>query len=336
MSKLENTPAVCGAGIDEQTSEDANSKALLLMVSGGSDSMAMLEKFHDRPNCKVLHINHMLRGKESDGDEQFVRDACKRLNVPLEVRRIDVAALAAQGKSGMEAAAREARYKCADEVLDAWCAHLKLDPDNGIIYTAHTLDDRVETFFMRALVGTGPGGFASIPRVRGRIERPLLDETREGLRNFLREQYPNTPDIKLWREDSTNEDGSNFRSKIRTKLMPVLRELRPNFEPALARSMDLIAQEDEAQDAQAMRILLLNVQLKDSAVQLPCKIFNEISVPLARRIIRKALLLVNDEARLESKQIERILQNYSKQNFCTEVDSGIKVKSDGTTLIMHK
>ncbi len=308
--------------------------ALLLMVSGGSDSMALLKKYASEQNCKVLHINHMLRGSESDADEDFVRKACKRFGVEFEARHIDVASLVAQSKNSMEAVAREARYKTADEVLDAWCFECGCKPQDGIIYTAHTLDDRIETFFMRALVGTGPGGFASIPRKRGRIVRPLLDDSREELRNYLRGEYPNLSDDKLWREDSTNEDGSNFRSRIRMELMPVLRNLRPNFEQALARSMDLIAQQECDLSAQSTRLLLLNARFEDKELILPCKIFNNMSKTLANRVVREALLMVNSNARLESSQIQRVVENCCINGFCTEVDSGIKVVSDGVNLMM--
>lgn len=112
--------------------------------------------------------------------------------------------------------------------LDRVCA--RVGAKDGLICTAHTIDDRVETFFMRALVGTGPGGLASIPRVRGNLRRPLLDASREQLRDWLRKRHPGVPDTALWREDETNLTGDNFRSRVRRELIPVLRKLRPGFE----------------------------------------------------------------------------------------------------------
>ena len=127
--------------------------------------------------CKlhVLHINHMLRGAQANEDEAFVVRRCAELGVACTVRRIDVASRAAQSKDGLEAVARAVRYEAAHELLDCLCAESEVDPACGIVCTAHTLDDRVETFYMRTLVGTGPGGLASIPRARGRLRRPLLD-----------------------------------------------------------------------------------------------------------------------------------------------------------------
>lgn len=311
------------------------SSALLLMVSGGSDSMALLEKYAHEPNCKVLHINHMLRGAESDRDEAFVLQACHALKVPVEVRRVHVQELYEKQKNAsLEVVAREIRYNAAYEVLDAWCVECGCGPNEGYIYTAHTLDDRIETFYMRSLVGTGPGGLASIPQKRGRIARPLLDYLREDLRNYLRERYPEKSDEELWCEDSTNEDGSNFRSRIRLELMPVLRNLRPHFEQSLLRTMNLIEQEDEYQLQEVQKTLLLNFEWLQDGGRIPCKILLQNPKPFARRILREALLQVCPHARLESTQIERVLNGCGQENFCTEVDSGIKVKSRSEFLYM--
>jgi NADPH-dependent glutamate synthase beta subunit-like oxidoreductase len=127
--------------------------------------------------------------------------------------------LAAGAPGGVEAVAREERYRLADAELDRICCELGVDAEQGVICTAHTLDDRIETFFMRTLVGTGPAGLRSIPRERGRIRRPLLDAGREELREWLRERHLGQPDSELWREDATNDDGSNFRSRVRHELL---------------------------------------------------------------------------------------------------------------------
>ncbi len=106
-----------------------------------------------RPSC--LHVNHMLRGADSDADERFVRGLCEGLDVPCEVQRVDVGVLARSRRGGMEAVAREERYRLASLALERAC--VQAGTEDGLICTAHTIDDRVETFFMRALVGTGPG-----------------------------------------------------------------------------------------------------------------------------------------------------------------------------------
>ena len=333
---------------------------ILLMVSGGSDSMAMLELAalaangkapqgpvgtklahmfaaslpqNSEPSFLVLHVNHLLRGKASDGDEEFVVKRCQELGIPFRVRRVDVGALAKRSGHGMEAVARGERYRLAAEVLAT-----ATQSGEGLVFTAHTLDDRVETFLMRSLVGTGPGGLASIPRRRGNIVRPLLDSTREELRTFLVEQHPAAAGgtAELWRDDATNDDGSNFRSQVRGELVPVMRKLKPGFEASLARTMDLIAEEDDARSQAAQGIVYRNLTYDDTGASLPLKAFDGIDVPLKRRVIRQCLLVVNPDARLEAAQIQRVIDGIaSGQHFAVDVDSSIRVNSDAQTLRMR-
>ena len=336
--------------------------AVLLMVSGGSDSEAMLELFcllaagapakgpqgeallamvrEALPHAaalslRVLHINHLLRGEQSDADEAFVVGQCENFGVSYEVRRIDVGTLCASSSAGMEATARAARYAAANDALDAFAAEARLSPERALICTAHTLDDRVETYLMRTLVGCGPGGLASIPRRNGRILRPLLSATRQQLREFLREQHPGVADEQLWRDDPTNDDGSNFRSQVRNKLVPVMNELRPGFERSLERTMDLIADEDAALSASAACTVYTNLSLEGECTLLPCSALTALSRPQARRVLRQCLLAVNADARLQAAQIERVLELVAAGGtFSTEVDGGIRVQSDGCNITM--
>lgn len=330
---------------------------VLLMVSGGSDSTALLElacaycggestahgdellgmlaRVLPEPQdigLGVLHVNHMLRGAEADADERFVRERCAKLNVPCEVQRVDIAALASRSKDGMEAVAREQRYRLAELAFE----HLGGNSSQGMICTAHTLDDRIETFFMRSLVGTGPGGLASIPRARGKIRRPLLDATREQLRAWLRARHPGVGDSGLWREDATNEEGANFRSKVRMQLIPVLGELRPGFEKPLLQTMDLIAEEDDALNQEAQSIVYRNLEWDGSSARLSVGALRTLSAPMAKRVLRSCLLVVNPEARLESTQIARVCEHLEDERYVTEVSGGVRVRVEAGYLVMVK
>lgn len=339
---------------------------VLLMVSGGSDSTALLElaaryangsatvafKLDERSraraelvaqlgkllpapqNCalSVLHVNHELRGLDAEDDESFVVAHCRNLGIPCTVRHVNVRELAQGRRGGIEAVARSVRYRLAGETLDAACDELGVPRSAGIICTAHTLDDRIETFYMRTLVGTGPGGLGSIPRVRGRVRRPLLDMTREQLRDWLRDRHPGLDDYELWREDATNDDGSNFRSRVRTRLVPVLRELRPGFEHSLARTMDLIAQEDEDLAAFADELVRENMRWEGAVGVISTGVLGVQPRTIARRAIRAFLLAVNPDARLESGQINRIYENLGTERFTTETSGGIRVQAKGGEL----
>ncbi|MGN0072395.1 MAG: tRNA lysidine(34) synthetase TilS [Coriobacteriales bacterium] len=327
---------------------------LILMVSGGSDSTALLElaaraaagiapsgpleerlramllgclPSHARLQLLCLHVNHQLRGEDSEQDQAFVEQRCRSLGVPFESRRVDVAARVGEGAAGMEAAARELRYQAAALELERWCAQCAVPAEEGLVLTAHTLDDRVETFLMRAMVGTGPGGLGSIPRRRGCIVRPLLDATRQELRDLLCELHPGSGPEQLWREDATNQDGSNFRSKVRMRLVPVMEELKPGFQRSLARTMDLIAQEDDALSSAAAALVYRNLIWEGDAARLPLSALRGLDEPMTRRVIRQCLLVVKPEARLESRQIQRVLDGIKRGGaFATELDGALRAE----------
>lgn len=330
------------------------------MVSGGSDSTALLElcaraaagsapagQLEERLRAMLLeslpqgrglqplclHVNHQLRGEDSEQDQVFVEQQCRRLGVPFELSRVDVARRAGEGAAGMEAAARELRYEAAEQALERHCARCGAAPDDGLVLTAHTLDDRVETFLMRAMVGTGPGGLGSIPRRRGRIARPLLDATRQELRDYLCALHPGTERGQLWREDATNCDGSNFRSRVRTRLVPVMEELKPGFQRSLSRTMDLIAEEDAALSSAAAAVVYRNLVWEDGAARLPLSALQGLDEPMARRVLRQCLLVVCPQARLESRQIQRVVDGIAQgAPFATELDSGLRVAGRGGEL----
>ena len=161
-----------------------NTNYLVLMVSGGSDSVAlayiMKEIFPKR--FAIMHLNHNLRA-ESDADATFVEGIAKHLNVSFFGFSENVADIATQDNQNIEACGRELRYKYANEVIS------KLNKRNVKICTAHTADDRIENFYMRSIIGTGPGGFASMSYKTENVIRPLLDVPKEKLVEYIN-NYP--------------------------------------------------------------------------------------------------------------------------------------------------
>ena len=188
---------------------------------------------------------------------------------------------------------------------------------------------------MRAMVGTGPGGLASIPRRRGCIVRPLLDATRLELRAFLAEQHPGEEPGTLWREDATNDDGSNFRSRVRTQLVPVMERLKPGFQHCLARTMDLIAEEDASLSSAADSLVYRNLVWEQGRASLPLSVLEGLETPLARRVLRQCILELSPGSRLESRQLQRVLDALAAGgSFSTEVDGGVRVEGrDGRLCI---
>ena len=223
------------------------SPPVVLMVSGGSDSVALarlLPKVCKQAQFTILHINHQLRGKDADEDESFVVRLARELKLSCEVRRFDVAKVAAETGTNTEHAGRELRYKAANELLDRLCAKQGINPSLGRIATAHTLDDRAETFFMRAIVGAGAGALSSIPYMNGRVIRPLLDLSREQLRVWLLEVPGKQSKKEPWREDITNEDTGKLRAFVRHELIPIAKKRNPDLLATMAQSLDNLAADD--------------------------------------------------------------------------------------------
>lgn len=199
-------------------------------LSGGADSVALLHLMleirdeYDITLC-AAHLNHNLRGAESDRDEQFVRELCGSLSVPLVVKSVDVSALSTTSGESIELAARKARYAFFEEV-------------GGKIATAHTASDNAETVLFNMTRGTGIKGVCGIPPVRQQYIRPLLFCTRQDV-----EDYCNKKRISFV-TDSTNLSDDYTRNKIRHNVLPVLKEINPALENAVVRLSQSAAEDN--------------------------------------------------------------------------------------------
>ena len=191
-------------------------KKLLLATSGGLDSMVMVDLFRHLPyEIAIAHCNFQLRGLESFEDKNFVENYAEANDIPFFVTQFDTEAFAKDYKLSIQVAARELRYSWFYELLDT----KKYD----YILTAHHADDNLETFIVNLVRGTGLDGLTGIPAQNENIIRPLLIFSRAEIENYAQE---NTID---WREDSSNASDKYMRNKIRHNLIPILKELNPDF-----------------------------------------------------------------------------------------------------------
>ena len=189
---------------------------LLLAISGGIDSMVLLDLFHKTNyEIAVLHCNFSLRNSESDGDEDFVKQFCEERKISFFIEKFDTKQFAEDYKISIQIAARKLRYAWFYEQLEV----LKFD----YILTAHHLDDNLETFLINLSRGTGLDGLTGIPEQNDKIIRPLLPFSREEIDN-----YANDNNI-IWRDDSSNESDKYLRNKIRHNIVPILKEINPTF-----------------------------------------------------------------------------------------------------------
>jgi len=201
---------------------------ILIGVSGGIDSMVLLDVlFALKPTLNleiaIAHCNFNLRGVESDADQNFVEAQAEKYGLQLFVKNFDTPTILASSNSSVQMLARDLRYQWFDELL--------ADQNFQRIALAHHLDDNIETFFMHLFRGSGVKGLAAIPVQRGSIIRPLLNCTRADI-----ETYSNENNI-AFRNDSSNDKDDYLRNRLRHHLVPLLKDLEPNYQEQMNRSI---------------------------------------------------------------------------------------------------
>jgi tRNA(Ile)-lysidine synthase len=194
--------------------------AVGVAVSGGADSVYLLHSMVAAgADVLILHVNHLLRGLESDADEQFVRNLAASLSVECRVLREHPA------EGNLEAEARQVRYRWFVELIQSRVVER--------VAVGHTLSDQAETVLFRFLRGAGTAGLAGIrPSRRDGIYRPLLKISREEIRRSLQERGI------AWREDSSNRSREFARNRMRAELLP---QLQREWNPELTRSLGHMA-----------------------------------------------------------------------------------------------
>lgn len=206
-----------------------NEKKLFLAVSGGVDSIVLLDLFHHlNYEIAVLHCNFSLRNSESNDDEYFVKSLCDERNIPIFIQKFDTNQFASDYKLSTQVAARKLRYD--------WFYEQLLEQNFDYILTAHHLDDSLETFIINLTRGTGLEGLTGIPSQNDKIIRPLLPFSRLEIENYARENSIN------WREDSSNTSNKYLRNKIRHDVVPVLKELNVNLLSSFQNTLENLQQ----------------------------------------------------------------------------------------------
>src|SRR5262245_44325761 len=193
----------------------------VIAVSGGSDSVALshlmmsLDRAGHFQVAAFAHFNHQLRA-DADRDERFCTDLAASLGRPLIVDRGDVAELARREHLSIEDAARRLRYRFLERA--------RVQAGADVVALGHTRDDQADTFLLRLLRGAGARGLAGMHPRRGVIVRPLLDCRRSTLREYLEDNGLS------FVHDSSNEDVSVPRNRVRAELLPLLEE---RFNPSI-------------------------------------------------------------------------------------------------------
>ena len=268
-------------------------------VSGGGDSVALLHLLAELAARGVVtlaglaHVNHRLRGSESDEDERFCRDLASRFGVPCLVESVAVADVARSRRVSVEQAGHQVRHAFFGR------AAVELGADR--VALGHTVDDQAETVLLRLIRGAGAAGLSGMRPRAGLLVRPLLSVSRAELRRYLADRGI------AFREDASNDDRRVPRNRVRHELLPHLRTYSPKIVDALAREAD-IAREDEAWlSRRANEAAADLVSSSRGVIEVDAAGLTALPPALARRVVREALARVAPgRAAVGFEPIERV------------------------------
>jgi len=316
----------------------AGAEGIVLAVSGGADSIALLYAMHALVSDNVIeaklicaHVNHQLRGVQSDGDQAFVIEHATKLDIPVVVEAVDVKGYAATQRLSMETAGRKLRLACVAKVARShgcrWIA------------TGHQKNDNAETIIQRLSRGTGFRGLAGIRPQRPwdgelRLASPLLDCTREEVAAYL--QARNV----TWREDRSNADCAHRRNFIRHRLLPTLQNQSSEF---LIETLSSLATSAERLCRQNMRhaeeAATQSVTSTDEEALIDAAALVKLPRIVAVELIRQQLVKLNcgerNLARRHYESILRLAQSEHPRGKRT-IPGGLLVVRDGDKIVLQK
>ncbi len=269
-------------------------------VSGGADSVVLLhilKRLAPRFELRliVLHVNHLLRGAESEADEQFVRELARSLGLESVIERAE-----APTEGNLEQAVRDVRRRFFQECIEKRA--LKR------VALGHTRSDQAETVLFRLLRGSGLSGLAGMRWVTGEgLIRPLLSTSREEVRQWA------AAERIAWREDSSNADPGFARNRLRNEAIPALaRDFNPNLEGVLAGAAEVAQAEEEYWDQQ-IEPLYRQITERNSAGEelgsfLQIQGLNALHLAVRRRLIRRAIAGLRGHLRgIDKEHVDAIL-----------------------------
>jgi tRNA(Ile)-lysidine synthase len=258
-------------------------RRVLVAVSGGADSVALLRGLHElqdelKLTLHVAHLDHQLRGQAAREDADWVECLCHTLATPCTIGRADIASAAQSSGRGIEETARDERYRSLEETARAH--------DCRTIALAHTADDQAETILHHILRGTGLAGLIGIPRERRlesgiRLVRPLLEVERGVVLDYLAQLG------QEFREDESNRDEAYTRNRLRHQLLPFLAE---HYNPHIRESLRRLGEQaTQAQSAlEALAADLLERIVESSSADL-CRLKWQPLTGVPRHLVREAL-----------------------------------------------
>lgn len=242
----------------EENFPELQQKPFLLAVSGGVDSVVLAHLCHQIDlNFAIAHCNFLLRGAESDKDEDFVRELAERLRIESHVIHFDTIGYVNKNKVSVQMAARELRYR--------WFEQIMVEHGYETLVTAHHADDNLETFLINLSRGTGLDGLTGIPEKTACIARPLLAFSRVRILEYAKSE-------KLqWREDKSNSDTKYLRNQIRHEVVPKLKELHSTFSENFKTTLDYLKDSASLVDHHISSMKQQLFKEKEGIIHIPIK-----------------------------------------------------------------
>ncbi|MFC1508997.1 tRNA lysidine(34) synthetase TilS [Candidatus Omnitrophota bacterium] len=304
----------------EQHSLFTTGDAVLVSLSGGGDSVGLLHVLYGLReqfgiSLEAAHLNHSLRGKESDEDERFCRKLCKHVGIHLTVLKLPEGEIT-QKKESIETAARDARRSFL----------LKTICERGLSKSAtgHTVDDQAETILQRIMRGTGPSGLQGMSPCSDLVVRPLLGVSRDEVRCFLSEHGI------LYREDSSNEDTAFYRNRIRHGLIPYMQQ---NFSPAVAEALSRLGElsfvrESYLKEQAHVAFSACCIHKDSNKILLDNQTFMGYHKVMRQLVVRQCLKLLEGEGRdTDMNEIEHVLRLVQKKHGIHDITSEIRCEA---------
>ena len=278
----------------EKLSPEYSTKKFILAVSGGVDSMVLLDGFNKlNLNIEVAHFNFQLRREEADSDEELVKEVCSKNGIPFNKNTANTTTYAVEKGLSIQEAARELRYN--------WFFKLLKEKNADYIVTGHHADDSIETFFINLLRGSGIKGLCGIKNTP-QIVRPLLPISRLEV-----EQYAKTNNV-LFRNDSSNESLKYKRNFVRKKIIPELNKEIKTSSSSILKSIGHLNQANE----------YLEKKLAEDAEKITSAVGNIICIdtrPLIQNIVLYSALSKYGFNQSQVKSIQSDTQAIGKKHY---------------------
>ncbi len=271
--------------------ENYNTYTYLLAVSGGRDSMTLLQIFNSlHLNFVVAHVNYQLRDEDSDSDEALVMAYCKRNSIAIEILKSDTKNYCRKHRLGTQEAARNIRYD--------WFAKLKIKYQAAYIVTAHHQNDVIETFFINLSRGSGVKGLKSINYLHEDKLRPLIQYNRSEITDYAKNH--NIP----YRDDRSNETNDYLRNTIRNQVLPFVNSKINDFEKGVSKSISFLK----------MDATYLYEQLEKESKQVLTQKNNTIVIRNYSKLSKRLLFHLLQKFGFNYTQLNNIIENSNSGN----------------------